>query len=69
MVVISNEELKREHPNIWLIKRLGKKVLESSEILSEYDMTSPVINKLKGMIGLNIYNVTNNKNRHSNYME
>ena len=67
--MILNDEMKREHPNIWLTKRLGKRVLEGSEILSEYDMTSPVINKLKGMIELNIYNVTNNKNRNSNYME
>jgi hypothetical protein len=39
MLVILNDEMKREHPNIWLIKRLGKRVLESSEILSECDMT------------------------------
>jgi hypothetical protein len=61
MIVILDEELKRENPNIWSIKRLGKRVLKSSKILAEYGMAPPIINKLKNMMELNIHKITNKK--------
>jgi hypothetical protein len=63
ILMILDEELKRENPNTLLIKRLGKRVLQSSKILAEYGMAPPIINKLRNLMELNIHNMTNNKDR------